>query len=212
MKTIYVSFEKPNVMNFAIVYQIFKENLLECLNTGIELEEIKYNYQMGFLTANEYHGQSVNSYINEHKEVVILFNVEKKCQGCKCLLTCKDIETFQVGGHIKNRSTIADIEVKGDYKIPTTDEVMELLIGALKDSDTLIVWFIRNFMYFVTNYSHDWILKCFEGNEHLINKYKILAKHLKFGENLPMKFFFELSVPNQEKMIKWVNENTKYIN
>jgi hypothetical protein len=71
---------------------------------------------------------------------------------------------------------------------------------------------VINFMYFLANFPHDFIGKCWSDN-------KILADHLKekllgYSDNRcyvtcedMCKFFFELDKGNQNKLIQWVNEN-----
>ena len=68
---------------------------------------------------------------------------------------------------------------------------------------------IINYNYFCLNFRHDFIVKCWQGDEHLIN-------HLteKFNEHFQRKgtalfpfFFADLDMENQQKLANWINTN-----
>ena len=59
---------------------------------------------------------------------------------------------------------------------------------------------VLNFAYFSTNFPYKWEEKCFNGNTHMINKYRT-------SDMVPARFLLELSREYQLQMITWVQEN-----
>ena len=110
MTQIIITGEMPKVLDFGAIHQIFKMYLLETVTTSVLCDEVTENYMAGFLTKNEYHAQSVHSYLVEYECVEILFvSVQQR---------------VQVGGSIETRSTIQNITPKGVMTAPTIENEM----------------------------------------------------------------------------------------
>jgi len=59
---------------------------------------------------------------------------------------------------------------------------------------------VLNFVYFSTNFPHEWEKECFKGNQHIIDKWK-------HCDMTPARFILELDRSNQEKMLTWIGKN-----
>lgn len=69
---------------------------------------------------------------------------------------------------------------------------------------------IINFNYFMLNFSHDFIEKCWKDEtddtiKHIVSKFKSFYE--KKGTGLVPFFFCDLDADNQRKLAKWINEN-----
>jgi len=59
---------------------------------------------------------------------------------------------------------------------------------------------VMNFVYFSTNFPHNWVEQCFPGNQHIIDKWEQMNM-------VPARFILELDRTNQEVMLTWIREN-----
>lgn len=68
-----------------------------------------------------------------------------------------------------------------------------------------------NFMYFISNYPHEFILKVWEGSlgEHLNTKFIMYCNKYERSDLALLKWFYELDFENQTILLSWVNENYK---
>ena len=74
---------------------------------------------------------------------------------------------------------------------------------------------IQNFVYFCMNYPYDFIKKCWEGEdwliEHLESKFKMFYDQVGPCGVVP-EFFCHLTVSHQIKLAEWIDNNTDFCN
>lgn len=68
-----------------------------------------------------------------------------------------------------------------------------------------------NFMYFISNYSHNFIHEVWAGSiaDHLKNKFDSLCSRYQRSDFAFLKWFYELDYSNQTTLLNWINSNYK---
>ncbi len=74
---------------------------------------------------------------------------------------------------------------------------------------------MKNFAYFCANYPSDFIQKCFADDEHMRNHLQSKLDSIYDAQKTPseiIKFILQLSTINQNKILKWIEDNYSYNN
>jgi hypothetical protein len=66
-----------------------------------------------------------------------------------------------------------------------------------------------NFMYFISNYSQNFIFKIWSGHiaNHFQSKFTNLCERYQRSDLAFLHWFYELSTDNQNILLNWVNQN-----
>ena len=202
MKTIFVNYPMPSIMNFPKLHKILKENCEETRHIDVWVKEATEIFERGFTPQYMYHAKCVEGYVSEYGTITIVFNADDECKDCPLIEVCPEIETFTLGGEIEGRSEIKDSPTM------TADQPIGMLLNMLADQAEHITFAIQNFMYFLTNYQMNFVRECFDGDPHIISKWnQYCEEEVGSYAGAVVRFFMELSSPNQKKLIEWVGIN-----